>query len=37
MLSPGDGFKWDEREKVVGKVARKDIKANEIIYKDDIQ
>ena len=37
MLSPGDGFKWDEKEQVVGKVAKKDIKANEIIYKDDIE
>ena len=37
MLSPGDGFKWDEKEKVVGKIAKKTINANEIIYKDDIQ
>ena len=36
MLSPGDGFKWDEKEQVIGKVAKKEIKANEIIYKDDI-
>ena len=36
MLSPGDGFKWDQKEQVIGKVAKKDIKANEIIYKDDI-
>ncbi len=37
MLSPGDGFKWDEKEKVVGKVLKHDIKANEIIYPDDIK
>ena len=36
MLSPGDGFKWDEKEQVIGKVAKREIKANEIIYKDDI-
>lgn len=37
MLSPGDGFKWDEKEKVVGKKAKRDIVANEIIYPDDIE
>ena len=37
MLSPGDGFKWDEKEKVIGKVLKHDIKANEIIYPDDIK
>ena len=36
MLSPGDGFKWDQKEQVIGKVAKKEIKANEIIYKDNI-
>ena len=37
MLSPGDGFKWDEKEKVIGKVAKHEIKGNEIIYPDDIK
>jgi sialic acid synthase len=37
MLSPGDGFKWDEKEKVIGKVVKNDIKAKEIIYPDDIK
>ena len=37
MLSPGDGFKWDEKDKVVGRTAKRDIKANEIIYSDDLQ
>lgn len=37
MLSPGDGFKWDEQEKVIGHVAAREIKANEVIYKDDIE
>ncbi len=32
MLSPGDGFKWCDKDKIVGKVALKDIPANEIIY-----
>lgn len=36
MLSPGDGFKWSEKEMVIGKVAKKDIPANEIIYNDFI-
>ena len=36
MLSPGDGFKWDEKEKVVGRVAKHDINANEVIYPDDL-
>ena len=32
MLSPGDGFKWAEKDFVVGHKAIKDIPANEIIY-----
>lgn len=32
MLSPGDGFKWLQKEQVIGRVAIKDIPANEIIY-----
>lgn len=32
MLSPGDGFKWSERHKVVGKELAMPIPANEIIY-----
>lgn len=34
LLSPGDGFKWNDKDKVIGKKALKDIAANEIIYKD---
>ena len=37
MLSPGDGFKWNEKEKVIGHAAAREIKANEVIYKDDIK
>lgn len=34
MLSPGDGFKWIDRDKVIGRIVKKDIPANEIIYSD---
>ena len=36
MLSPGDGFKWSEKNLVIGKEAKKNIAANEIIYKQDV-
>lgn len=36
MLSPGDGFKWCDKDKIIGKIALKDIPANEIIYPDCI-
>lgn len=36
LLSPGDGFRWAQKNLVVGKVARRDIKANEIIYQSMI-
>lgn len=32
LLSPGDGYKWSERELVIGKTALEDIDKNEIIY-----
>ncbi len=32
MLSPGDGYKWRDLGKVVGKTLTQDIPANEIIY-----
>lgn len=32
MLSPGDGFKWSEKSKVIGKTALAEISENEIIY-----
>lgn len=32
MLSPGDGFKWRDKDSVVGKLAAMDIPADEIIY-----
>lgn len=37
MLSPGDGFKWAEKDKVIGKVAIADIEKDEIIYPNLIQ
>ncbi len=36
MLSPGDGFKWIEKDLVIGKKVKKTIEANEIIYKKNI-
>lgn len=33
MLSPGDGFKWAERDNVVGKKLNQDIPKDEVIYK----
>jgi sialic acid synthase len=37
LLSPGDGFKWNEREKILGKKIKIDIGKNEIIYLDFLQ
>lgn len=37
MLSPGDGYKWIDKDKVVGHKAVNDIKANEIIYSNLIE
>ncbi|MEO9966684.1 MAG: N-acetylneuraminate synthase family protein [Reichenbachiella sp.] len=37
LLSPGDGFKWIDKDQVIGKVALDDIEKDEIIYKDQIQ
>jgi len=32
MLSPGDGILWADRSTLIGKQAKQDIPANEIIY-----
>ena len=32
MLSPGDGFKWVQKDKVIGHKEVRDIHANEVIY-----
>ncbi len=37
LLSPGDGFKWAEKNLLVGKRLINDIKANEVIYKQDLE
>ena len=37
LLSPGNGFKWSEREKILGKKVIKNLPANEIIYPEHIQ
>lgn len=37
LLSPGDGFKWAERDKIIGKTVVNQIEKNEIIYPADIQ
>jgi sialic acid synthase len=34
LLSPGDGFKWTEKNSIIGKKALTAIPANEIIYPD---
>lgn len=34
LLSPGDGFRWTERDMVVGHVLSKEIAADSIIYKE---
>jgi sialic acid synthase len=36
MLSPGDGFKWSEKDNVIGKKAKIDIESNEVIYNHNI-
>ncbi|MDF9830649.1 N-acetylneuraminate synthase family protein [Parabacteroides sp. PF5-6] len=37
MLSPGDGFKWSEREHIIGRKVKEVIEANEIIYSKSIE
>jgi len=32
LLSPGDGYKWSEKQSVIGKVLIDDISENEVIY-----
>ena len=34
MLSPGDGLKWNERDKIIGKKLTQDISKDEIIYRN---
>jgi sialic acid synthase len=37
LLSPGDGFKWNERDRLIGKKAIVKIPKDEIIYKNMIE
>lgn len=37
LLSPGDGFRWSDKDKVIGKTALTDIPENEIIYSGQIK
>lgn len=37
MLSPGDGFKWIQKEDLIGKVITHQVEANEIIYPQNIE
>jgi sialic acid synthase len=36
LLSPGNGYKWSERNYILGKRIANDIAANEIIYKENL-
>ena len=37
LLSPGDGYKWSEKEKLIGKKTKREIEKNEIIYPKDVE
>lgn len=37
LLSPGNGYKWTEREAVIGKQAQRKLMKDEIIYPEQIQ
>lgn len=37
MLSPGDGYKWSQKNEVIGKKVLAEIPANELIYPKNIQ
>lgn len=36
LLSPGDGFKWVDKNNVIGKILKNDLAKDEIIYQKDI-
>ena len=36
LLSPGDGYKWSQKDEVIGKVIIKPIPKNELIYPENI-
>lgn len=37
MLSPGDGFKWSDRDKVIGRILVEDLNKDEIIYPKNLK
>lgn len=37
LLSPGDGFKWSEKQSVIGKKVKVEIPRNEIIYPQNLE
>lgn len=37
MLSPGDGFKWSERDQIIGKKIKEAIDVNEVIYANQVE
>lgn len=37
LLSPGDGIRWIDKDKLIGKKLNKDISKDEIIYLQDVQ
>ncbi len=37
MLSPGDGYKWDQLSEIVGRELSHDIPANEVLYPRDLK
>lgn len=37
LLSPGDGFKWSERQSVIGRKVKNEIPRNEIIYPQNLE
>lgn len=37
LLSPGDGYKWSQRNEIIGKTVTKNIPKNELIYSENIQ
>ncbi len=37
MLSPGDGYKWNERHQIIGRKVKNFIPKNEIIYPRDLE
>lgn len=37
LLSPGDGFRWIQRDQLIGKQLKQDVPADEVIYQSMIQ